>query len=274
MNTTHKASQPHACTLTELQRAFQSALLHPQDKPPSFISNALKASAAERFAVYTEAYRLRLIEALAADYPALKECLGNKNFDRLARAYMDACPSAHFSIRWFGSRLPRFLADTSCYDSQPILKELAAFEWALSEAFDAAEASTATPEQLTAVEPTLWPILKLRFHPSLRSIELAYNTPSRWQALNRKERLPDLETCSEIQTWIIWRSDLKLFFRSLPGAESWSLNAFRQGRCFADVCEGLCEWLDEEQVATSAAGYLQNWLREGWIVGISMSERR
>jgi Putative DNA-binding domain len=266
MSSMQKSS--HACTLTELQRAFQSALLEKQDEPPPFIVDAPKVSAAERFGVYTEAYRLRLIEALAADYPALKEWLGDAAFDSLGRAYADACPSPHFSIRWFGSRLPRFLAESAPYDSQPHLQELAAFEWALSEAFDAADEAAVTQEQLAALEPERWPMLTLRFHPSLRCIDLAYNTPSRWQALNKKEPPPDLETCSERQTWAVWRRDLKLLFRSLPKSEAWGLNAFRQARCFADVCEGLCEWLDEVQVAVTAAGYLQSWLREGWVVGV------
>jgi Putative DNA-binding domain len=269
MSSIRNASQPHACTLTELQQAFQLALLEKQDEPPPFIVNAPKASAAERFGVYMEAYRLRLVEALTADYPAVNEWLGDETFDRLGRAYADACPSAHFSIRWFGSRLPSFLAETAPYDSQPHLQELAAFEWALSEAFDAAEGSAATQEPLAALEPMLWPMLKLRLHPSLRCIDLSYNTPGRWQALNRKEPPPDLETRLERQPWVVWRRrDLKIFFRSMPKTEAWSLNAFRQERCFADVCEGLCEWLDEEQVAVTAAGYLQSWLSEGWVVGI------
>jgi len=111
-------------------------------------------------------------------------------------------------------------------------------------------------------------MLTLRFHPSLRCIDLSYNTPSRWQALNRKEAPPDLKTNSEQQTWAVWRHDLKILFRSLPKSEAWALNAFRQGHCFADVCDSLCEWLDEAEVAVTAAGYLQAWLREGWVVGI------
>ncbi|MGH8477595.1 MAG: DNA-binding domain-containing protein [Methylococcales bacterium] len=268
MNGNLKESETHVCALSELQRAFQSAILHPQDKPPPFIVNAPKASAAERFAVYAKAYRLRLIEALAADYPALKEWLGDKAFDRLGRTYADTCPSGHFSIRWFGGRLPGFLAETPAYQNQPALKELAAFEWALSEAFDAAESQVVTETQLAALEPALWPDLKLRIHPSLRTIDLAYNTPGRWQALNRKEPVPDLETRSEITTWAVWRYDLRLLFRSLPKTEARALNAFSQGHCFAEVCEALCEWLDDTQVAVNAAGYLRTWLREGWIAGI------
>lgn len=271
MNRILKESRSRACDLTELQRAFQCAILDPRGAPPPFIVSSPKAPAAERFAVYAQAYRLRLIEALAADYPALKEWLGDGAFDRLARAYADAYPSGHFSIRWFGSRLPAFLAATPACLNQPELTELAGFEWALSEAFDAADSPVLTQAQLAALAPASWPGLKLRIHASVQTLDLIYNTPSRWRALNRKEPAPDLETESETLTWVVWRQDLKLLFRSLPKAEARALKAFSRGQCFAGVCEDLCEWLDETQVAVSAAGYLQTWLREGWIAGISTS---
>jgi hypothetical protein len=267
-----KQSGLRSVTLPELQRTFQSAVLHPQPGAPPFIVDSSEASADGRFAVYTEAYRLRLIEALAADYPALKESLGEEAFDQLGRAYADACPSAHFSIRWFGGRLPGFLAEYPAYRSQPAVRELATFEWALSEAFDAAESQVVTEAQLAGLEPELWPMLKLRIHPSLRTVDLACNTPGRWQALNRKEPAPDLEIGPELTTWAVWRQDLRLLFRSLPKPESRALKTFRQGGCFAEVCEDLCDWLDDTQVAVSAAGYLRTWLKEGWIAGIGASE--
>jgi hypothetical protein len=71
-----KKSRSRVLALTELQRAFRSAILHPRREPPPFIFNSPKASVVRRFAIYSEAYRLRLIEALAGDYPALKEWLG------------------------------------------------------------------------------------------------------------------------------------------------------------------------------------------------------
>jgi hypothetical protein len=37
------------------------------------------------------------------------------------------------------------------------------------------------------------------------------------------------------------------------------------------VCTGLCEWLDEEQVVMKAAGFLQAWLRDGWIADVEVN---
>lgn len=266
-------SKPSSSTLTlrDMQQAFQSAVLHLQETPPDFVVDTAQASSAERFKVYTEAYRLRLIEALSADYPALKDWLGDEGFDTMGRAYIDASPSDQFSIRWFGRHLPRFLAESPPYAGQPALKDLAIFEWALSEAFDAPESALTDYKQLAAIEPTHWPSLKLRFHPSLRRSDLNYNAPQVWQASNQQEPLPAFTASPESQAWIIWRHELKLLFRSLSAQEAFSLDAFMQGQCFAQICTGLCEWLDEEQVVMNAAGFLQAWLRDGWIADVEVN---
>lgn len=53
--------------------------------------------------------------------------------------------------------------------------------------------------------------------------------------------------------------------------ESFSLDSFMQGQCFSEICEGLCEWLDDEQVAVNAAGFLQAWVSDGWITNLEIS---
>lgn len=256
--------------LADSQQAFQSAVLHLSVATPDFIIDTNKASSIERFKVYTDAYRLRLIDALIADYPALNYYLGDERFDALGRAYIDASPSDQFSVRWFGRHLPSFLAETLPYAEQPCLNDLANFEWALSEAFDAPESALADYNHLAAISPTLWPSLKLQFHPSLRRIGLCCNAPQVWQASNRKEPLPLFTKSPTSQAWVIWRQDLKLLFRSLSVQEAFSLDTFMQGQCFSEVCTGLSEWLDEDQVVVSAAGYLQAWLRDGWIADVKL----
>jgi len=258
-------------TLADLQQAFQTAVLHLQDTAPDFIVATDQASSTERFTVYTEAYRLRLIEALSADYPGLKNLLGAEDFDAMGRAYIDASPSDQFSIRWFGRHLSHFLAETSPYAEQAGIAELANFEWALSEAFDAPDSRVIDYSCLAAIVPTHWPSLRLTLHPSLRRINLHYNAPQVWQASNQQESLPVFAANSESQAWLIWRQQLKLLFRSLSVQEAFAIDAFLQGQSFAEVCTGLTKWLDEEQVVLNAAGFLQTWLSEGWIADVEFS---
>lgn len=259
-------------SLADTQQAFQSAVLLLQKVTPDFINGTTQASAAERFKVYTDAYRLRLIEALAADFPALKNCLGDEGFNTFGRAYIDASPSDQFSVRWFGRHLAQFLAETIPYSEQPGLKELAIFEWALSEAFDAAESNLVDYPQLAEIDPRYWPSLKLHFHPSLRRIDLCGNATQVWQASNQNAPLPPFLLHPEPQAWVVWRQELKLLFRSLSVQEAFALDAFMQGQHFAQICNGLKAWLDEKQVVMQAATYLQTWLRDGWIAEIEVNK--
>ena len=266
-----KSPEFRTISLGEMQREFQGSLLNQQQTPPAFIVDTPGVSSIDRFKVYTEAYSLRLIEALIADYPALKDYLGDDGFDTLARAYVKAWPSDKFSIRWFGQQLPRFLGKTPPYDDQPELKELASFEWVLSEAFDASDCTSVGFEQLAEIEPSHWPSLQLSFHPSLRRIDLKHNAPQVWQASNQKQPLPVIKENTDPQVWVVWRNDLRLLFRSISASEAISLDTFMQEKCFAEVCECLCEWLDEEQVAINAAGFIQTWVRDSWITDVEIS---
>jgi hypothetical protein len=254
-------------SLAELQRRFQAYLLNPNSSPPGVLRGDDRASGAQRAEVYAEAYRLRLIEALAADYPALQTLLGEAEFAALGRMYAKAYPSRYTSIRWFGRDLSRFLQEDSEYRERPELAELAAFEWALSETFDAAEAPVVSPEELAALPAARWPDLRIRFHPALRRVEFRFNTPEVWRALNRREPPPSFEVLDHPQAWIVWRSDLKLFSRPLDASEAQAFDAL-QNRRFAEVCEYLCAWLPAENVAATAAGFLARWLTDGWIAAV------
>ncbi|KJV06313.1 hypothetical protein VZ94_12145 [Methylocucumis oryzae] len=252
-------------SLADTQQAFQTAVLHLQKATPDFIIGTPQVSADQRFKVYTDAYRLRLIEALSADFQALHTYLGDDGFAGLGQTYIDASPSDQFSVRWFGRHLPRFLAETPPYTEQPELNELAVFEWALSEAFDAAESTLLSHAQLVTIDPNAWPSLTLHFHPSLRRINLHSNAPQIWQAANQKQALPEFTRQPEAQAWSIWRHEQKLLFRSLSEQEAYALDAFVQGQCFAEICTGLSEWLEEADVVMKLASFLQTWLRDGWI---------
>ena len=68
--------------------------------------------------------------------------------------------------------------------------------------------------------------------------------------------------------WIIWRKQLRQFYRSLAADEAWMLDQVQSGKNFAALCEGLCQWRDESEVALHAAGLLKRWISDGLITRI------
>jgi hypothetical protein len=234
------------------------------------IYDEIKASPAvpaeTRLGVYSNAYRIRLADALAANMPRLKELLGDEQFGAVASDYIDAYPSRFASIRWFGDRLAQVLEQSQ--PSQPWVAELARWEWALAASFDASDASTVGVEALAAVAPGDWAELRLQFHPSVQYLELATNAQALFKALSEEQPPPQPAMLARPQPWLLWRQDLKTQYRSLDPAESAALRIMRDGGTFAAMCEALCEWHDADAVPLLAAGMLKRWIVEEQLVAV------
>lgn len=253
-------------TLEKIQNDFHRYVLGGESPIQSQVVGTERVNATTRLAIYGNAYHARLIEALDANYPALHGWLGDEQFRQLALAYIDARPSQHYSIRWFGHRLPAFMADSPPWRDDAFSNEFVRFEWAMSEAFDAADAPLVTATDMTQLAPTDWPGLRLTFHASLRRLDLRWNVAPIWHALTRDKKPDAAHDSGDPIGWLVWRQQLTLFYRSLETDEAWALDAARGGASFADICEGLCEWNEPEGVAVRAAGFLRQWISDGLIV--------
>lgn len=253
--------------LRDLQTAFQNHVL--AGDPAIRARVAATTTGADpdtRLGIYTSAYRLRLLEALATDYPGLQALAGESGFDRLGRAYIDRHPSAQPSLRWYGGKLGEFLRHTPPWSGTPALAEMAAFEWALSDAFDAPDDTVLTVADMAAIPADAWPGLRFRVHPSVRRLDLQWNVPELWQAA-RDDKVAMPQAFPHPVGWLVWRRELETLFRSLAVEEAFALDALRTGRTFAEICETLTEWIDPSQVAGHAAGLLKRWIEDGVLAG-------
>lgn len=252
-------------SLVTLQRGFQSYVLGGAASFSAEICPPPKSTALARLSIYAEGYQLRLRDALATDFPALHTLAGDALFEQLGRAYLAAHPSQHFSIRYFGERLSAFLACNTPYCESPALSEMAALEWALGLAFDAADSPSLEVATLGALPPEAWPSLRLRFHPSVQRRDFYWSVPALWSAIdaNSEPRAP--AKLADPVAWLIWRQNLQNYFRSMSPVEARALDLMREGSDFASVCEVLCEHIEMEQVGLSAARFLKGWVAAGLI---------
>lgn len=260
-----------ASTLCQLQRDFQNYVLQREPAIEAAVAETVTLDARTRLEIYAEAYRLRLLEVLENDYPTLRKLMGDYAFTDLGLAYIEACPSQHFSVRYFGRSLPAFLGNKA-YSQQAYLTELASFEWALGEAFDAADEPPITQQDIGAIAPDDWPQMRLKPHPSLRRLDLHWNVAALWHAADQDQALPEPQNQGFAIPWLIWRQELRNYFRSLQADEAWALDAIANGQCFAEVCEGLCRWVPETEVAQRAVEHLQTWIRDGLIGSVGVKE--
>lgn len=253
--------------LAHLQGEFQEYLLRGAPAVEAQVLGSARVPVATRLGIYAGAYRSRLADALAANYPALAKLLGAADFATLAVDYVRAHDSPFFSIRYYGDQLPAFLAAHEDYTAAPVLAELARWEWTMTCVFDAADAAPLAHTELASIPPQRWARLRFVWHPSVHRLELAWNVPQLWQALSDDAARPPATL--QAASWLLWRRELATYFRSLSAAEAAALDAARSGWPFAELCELLCEEVGEAQAAAQAAELLRGWLAAGLIVGTS-----
>jgi len=252
--------------LAELQRDMQRHVLEGDAAIAAAVNGTAAVPAATRLGVYSNAYRIRLADALGDNMPNLRAFLGEQEFGAVAARYIDEHPSQYASIRWFGDRLAHELERWQ--PERPWLAELARWEWALAASFDAQDAPAAGIESLAAVPPGDWGELRLEFHRSVQQLELQTNAQALFKALTEQQSPPQPALLDDPQPWLLWRQDLKTQYRSLEPAEAAALAVVRDGGTFAEMCEALCEWHDADAVPLIAAGMLKRWIVEELLVGL------
>jgi len=252
--------------LVELQQALLAWLQQGDERIKGEIAGSSQTVINLRLEIYANAYRLRLIEALGDTFPALHTLLGDERFFQLASDYIDANPSQHFSLRYFGHRLSQWLENYSLADSFPIIVEMTAFEWGLREAFDAADKKPMEMSELVAIPLEQWDSVVFSLHPSIQRLNLNWNVPQLWKVIDEEDEPIAMEQNDFPVAWLIWRSELRTWFRSVDVDEAWALEQAEKGAGFAEICAGLTEWVDEQHAAQRAAGFVQGWIEQGLII--------
>lgn len=245
--------------LVRLQRNFQRHVLDGDRRFRRDVADTARVSAERRLAIYSGAYRTRLVESLEADFAGLRALIGEARFRRIAGQYVNAHPSPFYNLRWYGGGFALFLR-TSSRRRGPALVEMADFEWQLGLAFDAADVTPFTIEDMASVAPQDWPRMHFAPHPSVRLLNLRYNVTSVFTAVQNEKPQPPLACARTPVSWLIWRQNLTAHFRSLETDEARALGALMRGAEFGEICAELS---DSAEPGLRAAALLKRWIIDG-----------
>ncbi|WP_439815413.1 HvfC/BufC N-terminal domain-containing protein [Zavarzinia sp. CC-PAN008] len=253
--------------LEELQHSFRAYLLDGRAGIAEHLAPGPRAGLDRTLRVYGYAYAARLVEVLGEDFPGLKLLAGDERFDRLARAYVAAHPSDNPSVRWFGRHLPDFLRSVEPWSGMPVLADMAAFEWAMGIAFDAADVTPATLADLGAIPAELWGDLRLDFHPSVAVLALGFDVAPFRRAAELGQD-PDGPPQALDATWLFWRSELTVRYRQVESVEASLLSGALDGRTFGALCEDLAGLVGADDAPGLAVQALAGWLNAGLVVAL------
>jgi hypothetical protein len=258
--------------LGRIQHDFQEYLLRATAGVVDHVAGTDRVPLPTRLRIYSDAYYSRLTEALAANFPALAELVGEKDFNRLAAEYIATHDSRFASIRYYGDELAQFLATEPRYRPVPLLADLARWEWTMAAVFDAADAGPVDAGALSGKSPQDWATMRLTFHPSVHVLEFAWNAPQIWKAIisgpAEGVARPVAAVSREPVSWLLWRHNLKEYFRSLGAAEEDALATALSGETFGDVCAVMCAHFREDEAPAEAAGFLRGWIETGMVTGV------
>lgn len=273
-------------TLTETQRLLWCLITAPEGVAAALAADAdrdgtLRAAlgrtvrgdgaldAAQRLDIYANMYFFRILDVLKADYPATRALLGDVAFHNVVTDYLLRHPPTQFSIREAGRHLPELLVEHGARAAHPCAPDLARFERALNDAFDAADAPALTAAALGTVAPEAWPALRFALHPSVRVLACEWPVHAVRAAVDRGEPAADPEPGAT--PLCVWRQDLAVFHCPLDAAEFAALAAVETGASFGEVCattDGLAADGDTPQRMAEA---LARWLANGWIADLTPS---
>ncbi len=212
-------------SLDVVQRWFQAVVTHPEGIEGGAVSDEAQAlirlnrgeleavvrrsrnlTAAERLSIYANAYYSRLLECLGANFPILKQALGEEVFDSFAFEYLQQYPSRSYTLDHLGESFAKFLEETRPAREEgeevgwpDFLIDLATFEWTIAKVFDGpgVEGRTLlTPETLQSFPPERFAEARLVPVPCLHVLTFrfpvnAYYTAARHAAEGEEVPVPE-----------------------------------------------------------------------------------
>lgn len=249
-------------TLLDWQRAFRAEIA---------ASDEQGAPSSLGMAIYRDAYRGRLLAALASAFERTRAWVGEQAFDRAAAHYILTTPPTGWTLDAYGARFPDLLADL--FAQNPEAAELAWFEWHLQQAFAAPDRPCLGAADLAqaALDPESWQVLRLYPAAGHASRRVQTGCLALWRALGQGDGT-ETDLTAPADPWLtVWRRDEQPHFRLLADDEHALLAALIAGRPLGEALAAAgAEAGDQAQARPG--GWLAQWLDEGQFSGFALPQ--
>lgn len=266
----------HPAQLEPLLSWFQAEVVRPWERTSPRPGTPAKEvvlpsrtlAARERVAIYARMYRLRMLEALHTDYPALARLCGEDGFERLARAYLRAHPSRHPSLNFLGRKLPEFVATKAGVSRRTLLADVATLENAMSEVFDAPRETSLSSDDFARLTPEQWTSARLRLPQAFRLLALQHAANAIVTAVRQEKDLPDLR---KKRTWVaVYRKDFVVWRMDLNEPMHAALAALRDGATLQDALIAAAGAFDgsPQELALEVRRWFGEWTAEGFFAAV------
>jgi hypothetical protein len=205
--------------LRELQAAVADSVLHAADGPLAAMIREDGIGFDRRLQVYRNNTFSSLTAALKDNFPVVCQLVDERFFGYAARDYIRAHPPTAPRLAEYGGDFADFLAGFEPARHLTYLPDVARLEWAINEAYHAAEAPRLDPARIAALPQERYAALRFVPHPSCRLFASRFPIDRIWQA---HQPGGDLETRIDLSSCgcrlLIDRNDGDIRFLGLDAA--------------------------------------------------------
>lgn len=252
--------------LAARQEAFIASLLD-EDGPFPGAGDQLRAPG---MGVYRNAYRARLVDALADTFERTARLAGDEAFRQAAVHHLIVHPPTSWTLDLAGTGFAETCRELFSKDQD--VGEIAWLEWAMACAFTAADAEPLSAPQFAAATATFteadWSRLRLVILPGSAVGPATYDLPRLWRSLEHDGVAADSLPLAEPQSALAWREDELPVFAMVSRDEGDALEFVLGGGSFGELCERFATRRDKTAAAQMAGEMLRHWLKFGLICGI------
>lgn len=272
--TARNQMQPRSVDGRPMTRVAES-FIKPNDRLTSF----------ERLEIYNRQYWFRILDCFYDDYPGLRAVIGDRKFDRLARAYLARHPSESFTLRNLGRRLERFLRAEPKWTAphQRLALDMARLEWANIVAFDESAKPAIHVDNLLGREPSK---VRLALQPYITLLEVRYPVDDlliaakkgddrlRGEASNavelhhRRAGRVNFRRLKPRRLYIAThRMNCSVYYKPLTRGQFEVLRALQRGATLEKACAVLVKRRGSaaNDSATQVQQWFQEWTSFGWF---------
>jgi len=250
--------------LAATQERFLARLLH-DDAPQGTREGAQRALGMD---VYRNAYRSRLVDALRQSYPRTARLAGETAFRQAAAHHLIEHPPSSWTLDHAGAGFAQTCAMLFTQDTD--VAEVAALEWAMGQAFIAANAC---PLNLTSFSNATadfseqdWETFGLDLLPGTALLPATVDLVLLWRDLAQDgPDTPRREPLDGPRTALVWREDEQPVFILISLNEAQTLGLMMAGKSFGMACAALSSLLGEEEAARQAGAMLGRWVNLGLV---------
>ena len=295
--------------LSQVQRWFQSVVTHGDGVDAGVASPdaqrliALKAgeleqvitrsralTAAERLAIYANAYHSRLLECLGEVFPMLKRTLGEDAFNGMAFGYLQQYPSRNYSLNELGRHFTPYLEQTRPAGDDPdessllerdwpaFLIDLAKLEWGIYEVFDGPGVEGVAllgADQVLGIPAEHWSGARLMPVVCLQFLATRFPVNDYYTALRRAKLEEAIEMPAAQESFVaLTRRDFVVRRYNLTHPQFELLKALKDGNSVGTALERMLSAapVDEDTLASELNRWFRNWTAEGFFQSISVDQ--